>query len=68
VLVFNLTYFDSTTLGGVPIAGSSDPAALLEFGGTFMLTGRTALDVLVGAGLTRTEPDYRIAIALPVRF
>lgn len=65
---FNLTYFDSTKVGGVAIEGSEDPSALLELGGSVVLGERTALDVLLGAGLTRNAPDYRITVALPVRF
>ena len=66
--VFQQTFFDSTKLGGVAVPGTSDHAALLELGGTFLIRGTTALDVAIGAGLTRAAPDYRISIALPMRF
>ncbi|HYD95282.1 MAG TPA: transporter [Noviherbaspirillum sp.] len=65
---FNVTYYDSTKVGGVPLEASEDPSALLELGGSVVLSERTALDVLVGAGLTGNAPDYRITVALPVRF
>lgn len=65
---FNVTYYDTTKVGGVEVSGSEDPSALLEFGSSVVLTERTALDVLVGAGLTRNAPKYRISFALPIRF
>jgi len=65
---FNVTYYDTTKVGGVDIAGSDDPAALLEFGSSVVLSERTALDVLVGAGLTSNAPKYRVTVALPIRF
>ena len=66
--VFQQTFFDSTKLGGVAVPGTSDQAALIELGGTFVINGTTALDVAIGAGLTRAAPDYRISIGLPMRF
>lgn len=65
---FNLTYFKKTKFGGIPLSGTDEPAGLLEFGGSVVLTESTALDVLVGAGVTRSAPDFRITIALPTRF
>ncbi|HZW13354.1 MAG TPA: hypothetical protein VFF81_09220 [Noviherbaspirillum sp.] len=65
---FNVAFYESTRVGGVKVAASDDPSALLELGGSLVLSERTALDVLVGAGLTRNAPDYRITVALPVRF
>jgi hypothetical protein len=66
--VFNWALFDTTTYGGSPIAGSDTPYGLLELGGSVVLGERTALDVAVGAGLTRNAPDFRISVALPIRF
>lgn len=65
---FNVTFYDTTNVGGVALAESDDPLALLEVGGSVVISERTALDVLVGAGLTRNAPDYRITVALPIRF
>lgn len=65
---FNVIYYDATRIDGVEIAGSDDPAALMEFGSSVVLSERTALDVLIGAGLTRNAPKYRINVALPIRF
>lgn len=65
---FNVNFFDKTRLGDVALAGTDDTSALFEFGGSAVLTESTALDVLVGAGLTRSAPDFRITVALPIRF
>ena len=64
----SLTFFDTTKYGGIPLTGTDEPYALLEFGGAVVLSESTALDVAVGAGMTRSAPDFRIRIALPIRF
>jgi hypothetical protein len=64
----NLSYFDKTRVGGVALTGTNDPSGLFEFGGSVVLTESTAIDVLVGIGLTRNSPDYRISVALPIRY
>jgi hypothetical protein len=65
---YNLTFFDKTRYGGAELAGTDTPYGLLEFGGSTVLTDSMALDVVVGAGLTRSAPDFRITVALPIRF
>ena len=65
---FNLIFYNKTKFGGIPRAGSDDPYGLIEFGGSAVLTESMALDVLVGAGVTHNAPDYRISVALPIRF
>lgn len=65
---FNMTFFDKTRFGGSALAGTDEPAGLLEFGGSAVLSESTALDVVVGAGVTRSAPKFRITIALPIRF
>lgn len=64
----NVSFFEKTRFGGVALAGTDDTAALFEFGGSLVLTESMALDVLVGAGLTRSAPDFRVGIALPIRY
>jgi hypothetical protein len=64
----NLTFFDKTRYNGIALEGSNDPAALLEFGSSTVLSESTLLDITVGAGLTRNAPNYRLGIALPIRF
>lgn len=65
---FNLTLYNKTKFDGIARAGSDDPYGLIEFGGSAVLTESTALDVLVGAGVTHSAPKYRITVALPIRF
>jgi hypothetical protein len=65
---FNVTFFDKTKFGEQQLPGTDDPMGMLEFGASFVLTKSTALDVLLGVGVTRNAPDFRIAVALPVRF
>ncbi len=65
---FNLTYFEKTKYGDMELPGTDGPMGLLEFGASVVLTESTALDVLVGAGVTRNAPDFRITAALPIRF
>lgn len=64
----NLTFFDKTKFGGTPLPGTDDPTAFLELGGSAVLTESTAVDVLFGAGLTRSTPDFRITVSLPIRY
>ena len=64
----DLTLFERTTVNELPIPGTDEPAALIELGGSFLLGDATLIDVAVGAGLTRSAPDFRITGALPVRF
>jgi hypothetical protein len=65
---FNLILFDKTKFDGVAREDSDDPYGLLQFGGSAVLTESTALDVLVEAGVTHNAPEYRITVALPIRF
>lgn len=64
----NLSYYSKTKVGGVSLRGTDDPSGVFEFGGSVVLSESTALDVLVGAGLTNNAPDYRITVALPIRY
>ncbi|SFV11177.1 hypothetical protein SAMN05216552_103351 [Pseudoduganella namucuonensis] len=64
---FNVNFLGRTKYGGERLQ-NDDPTAFLEFGGSAVLTESTAIDVIVGAGLTRNTPDFRITISLPIRF
>lgn len=64
----NLNYFDKIRVGGVALHGTDDPSAVFEIGGSVVLTESAALDVLVGAGLTRSAPDFRVIVAVPIRY
>jgi len=65
---FNVAYFNKTRISGQTIPGSDQTFGLLEFGGSMVLSERTALDVAVGAGVTSNAPDFRISVAVPIRF
>lgn len=64
----NLNFYEKTKIDGREIVRTDDHMALLELGGSVVLSESTALDVLIGAGLTSNAPDYRVTVALPVRF
>jgi hypothetical protein len=64
----NLNFYDETRFDGVTVPNSDDHSALLEIGSSIVLNKSTALDISVGAGLTRDMPKYRVGVALPVRF
>src|SRR5450759_2886616 len=64
---FSLTFFDKTRFNGVALSGTDEPAAIFELGGSVLVLARTLLDVSVGAGVTRSSPDFRLNVALSVR-
>jgi hypothetical protein len=41
---------------------------MLELGASIVLTGSMAVDVQLGIGLTSNAPDFRLSVALPIRF
>ena len=64
---FILTFFDKTRFNGVALSGTDEPAAIFELGSSVLVLARTLLDVSVGAGVTRSSPDFRLNMALSVR-
>jgi hypothetical protein len=65
---FTGTFYDEARVGGVALRGSDDPVGMLELGASVTMSDSTALDVSVGAGVTHNAPDFRISVALPIRF
>ncbi len=65
---FSLRDFERARIDGAPIAGTDGSIGLIELGASAALGRSMAIDVLVGAGVTRAAPDFRIGIALPIRF
>jgi hypothetical protein len=57
-----------TSVNGVRVPGSSAVDALLTAGFSFVLSPRALLAIDLGFGLTSTSPDFRLGIAIPVRF
>jgi hypothetical protein len=64
----NVTFFEKTKFGGKSLSGTDDPLGMLELGGSVVVTNSTAVDVQLGIGLTSNAPDFRITVALPIRF
>lgn len=64
----SMTFFEKTKFGGRSLPGTDNTLGMLELGGSVVLTGSMALDVLFGIGLTSNAPDFRITVALPIRF
>jgi hypothetical protein len=64
----NVTFFEKTKFGGKPLSGTDNPLGMLELGGSVVITNSTAVDVQLGIGLTSNAPDFRITVALPIRF
>lgn len=63
-----LSRFSRTEVGGVGVPGSDATVALLELGFASLLSSRTLLDVQLAVGLTPDAPDFRLRLALPIRF
>jgi hypothetical protein len=65
---FELSRFARTRIAGADVAGSDATVGILELGLAKVLTRRTLLDVSLGIGLTPDAPDFRVRLALPIRF
>jgi outer membrane putative beta-barrel porin/alpha-amylase len=65
---FDMARTARTKVGGSDIPGSDTTAGVLEFGVATLLSRRTLLDVQLGIGITPDAPDYRLRLALPIRF
>jgi hypothetical protein len=65
---FEMSRAGKIELNGRKQPGSDTSVALLEFGLASVLSARTVLDLRIGIGLTPDSPNYRIGLALPVRF
>jgi hypothetical protein len=65
---FELSHSARTRIAERDVAGSDTTLGILELGLAKVLTRRTLLDVEFGIGLTSDTPDFRLRIALPIRF
>lgn len=65
---FDFTRSGRARLAGSPVAGSDATAAILELGMAALLSAKTLLDLELGIGLTPDAPDFRVRVALPIRF
>jgi hypothetical protein len=64
----DLTRFGRTHVGGSAVPGSDATVGILELGLSTLLTRRTLLDVNLGIGITPDAPDFRVRLAVPIRF
>jgi hypothetical protein len=65
---FELSRIARTRIGGQHVSGSDTTIGILELGLAKTLTRRTLLDIQLGVGITRDAPDFRIRLAVPIRF
>jgi hypothetical protein len=65
---FEVTRFARTRIGGASVAGSDSTAASLEFGIATLSSARALVDIEIAIGVTPDAPDFRIRLALPIRF
>ena len=57
-----------TSLNGSRVGGTSSTSGVLELGFSTLLSKRSLLDFTLGVGITPDAPDFRLSVALPVRF
>ena len=67
-LAFDVSRTARTRVNGQKAPGTDMSVGILELGLGSVLSARTILDLRVGIGLTSDAPNYRIDVALPVRF
>jgi hypothetical protein len=65
---FELSRSGKTELNGATLPGSDNSTATLELGAGTILGARSLLDLRFAIGLTPATPNYRIDLALPIRF
>lgn len=67
-VAFDLTRSGRSRIAGASVPGSDATTAVLELGLGTLLSARTLLDVELGIGVTPDAPDFRVRLALPIRF
>jgi hypothetical protein len=67
-LALDVSRAGRTRVNGQKAPGTDASVGVLELGLGSLISGRTVLDFRVGIGLTPDAPNYRIDVALPVRF
>jgi len=65
---FDFTRSGRARVGGSSAAGTDATVGILEIGLATLLTARSLLDVELGIGVTPDAPDFRVRLALPIRF
>lgn len=67
-LAFVMNRTGRTELNGAKQPGTDSSVAMLELGVGSLLSATTLLDLRVAIGLTPASPNFRIGLALPMRF
>lgn len=65
---FDLSRFGRARLAGASVPGSDATVGVVELGLSTLLTQRALLDLNLGIGVTPDAPDFRIRLAVPIRF
>jgi hypothetical protein len=65
---FDFTRSGRARVAGSSVAGTDATFGVLELGLATLLTASALLDVELGIGVTPDAPDFRIRLALPIRF
>jgi hypothetical protein len=65
---FEVTRFARTRIGGSSLAGSDATVGILELGLATLASARALVDIEIAIGVTPDAPDFRVRLALPIRF
>jgi hypothetical protein len=65
---FDFTRSGRARVGGTSVAGSDATVGIIEIGLATLLGAKTLLDLELGVGVTPDAPDFRVRVALPIRF
>jgi hypothetical protein len=65
---FDVSRFGRTHFAGAAVPGSDATVGIVELGLSTLLSRQTLLDINLGVGVTSDAPDFRIRVALPIRF
>jgi hypothetical protein len=67
-VAFDYTRAGRARVAGASVAGSDATEGILELGLAALLGARALLDLELGIGVTPDAPDFRLRLALPMRF
>jgi hypothetical protein len=65
---FSTTFTEKTEINGLEIDGSDQVSAILSFGASYALSGRTGLDIGADIGITDDSPDFSVRVSTPFMF
>jgi hypothetical protein len=65
---YNQRITGRTTQNGTPLADTTINAIAFNIGATYVISPRTALDFVVGIGLSRDAPDVSVLVRMPWAF